>query len=119
MTTAGAVPDLRPEDRLTAAYLVVALVSLFIGVSLGVLQALEHAGINLYPWLLPVIKSYYQGLSLHGVLNTLVFTTFFISGFLQFITARSLGMSLWSRGLAWATFWLMTGGLVLAAKVGS
>ncbi len=115
MTTAGAAPDLSPEDRLTAAYLVVALVSLFIGVSLGVFQALEHAGINLYPWLLPIIKSYYQGLSIHGVLNILVFTTFFISGFLQFITARSLGMPLWNRGLAWATFWLMTGGLVLAA----
>jgi cytochrome c oxidase subunit 1 len=115
MTPADAAPDLTSEDRLTAAYLVVALVSLFVGVLLGLFQALEHAGINLYPWLLPVIKSYYQGLSLHGVLNILVFTTFFISGFLQFITARSLRMPLWNRGLAWATFWLMTGGLILAA----
>jgi len=115
MTPADAAPDLRPEDRLTAAYLIVALISLFVGVSLGFFQALEHAGINLYPWLLPVIKSYYQGLSLHGVLNILVFTTFFISGFLQFITARSFGMPLWNRGLAWATFWLMTGGLILTA----
>lgn len=115
MTPAEAAPDLTPENRLTAAYLVVALISLFAGVSLGLFQALEHAGINLYAWLLPFIKSYYQGLSLHGVLNVLVFTTFFISGFLQFITARSLGMPLWNRGLAWVTFWVMTGGLVLAA----
>ncbi|HET7853436.1 MAG TPA: b(o/a)3-type cytochrome-c oxidase subunit 1 [Candidatus Methylomirabilis sp.] len=115
MTAADAAPDLTPENRLTAAYLVVALVSLFVGVSLGLFQALEHAGIDLYPWLLPIIKSYYHGLSLHGVLNVLVFTTFFISGFLQFITARSLRMPLWNRGLAWATFWLMTGGLILAA----
>ena len=115
MTTGTRAIDLQPEDRLTAAYLVVALVSLFVGVSLGIFQALEHAGINLYPWLLPIIKSYYHGLSLHGVLNVLVFTTFFISGFLQFITARSLRMPLWNRGLAWATFWLMTGGLILAA----
>ena len=115
MTTGTRAIDLQPEDRLTAAYLVVALVSLFVGVSLGIFQALEHAGINLYPWLLPIIKSYYHGLSLHGVLNVLVFTTFFISGFLQFITARSLRMPLWNRGLAWATFCLMTGGLILAA----
>jgi len=111
---AGAV-DLKPEDHLTAAYLAVALLALFGGVVLGFFQALEHAGINLYPWLAPVITSYYHGLSLHGVLNVLVWTTFFISGFLQFITARALATRLWSRTLAWTTFWLMTGGLVLAA----
>lgn len=115
MTTANSVPDLTPENRVTAAYLIVALVALLGGVSMGLFQALEHAGINLYPWLLPAIKSYYHGLSVHGVLNVLVFTTFFIAGFLQFMTARALSMPLWSRPLAWATFWLMTGGLVLAA----
>jgi cytochrome c oxidase subunit 1 len=115
MTAADAAPDLTPENRLTAASLVVALVSLFIGVVLGLFQALEHAGVDLYPWLLPVINSYYHGLSLHGVLNVLVFTTFFIVGFLQFITARALNTPLFSRPLGWATFWVMTGGLVLAA----
>ena len=115
MTTTGGRADLRPEDRLTAAYLIVALLALFGGMVTGVFQALEHAGINLYPWITPVIKSYYHGLSVHGVLNVLVYTTFFICGFLQFITARALGMPLASRPLAWATFWLMTGGLVLAA----
>ena len=115
MTTGTRAIDLKPEDRLTAAYLVVALVALFGGVVLGLFQALEHAGVDLYPRLLPVIKSYYHGLSLHGVLNVLVFTTFFIAGFLQFITARALNTPLWSRPLAWATFWVMTGGLVLAA----
>lgn len=115
MTMGVGRPDLGPEDRLTGAYLVVALLALFGGVVTGVFQALEHAGIDLYPWIAPVIKSYYHGLSLHGVLNVLVYTTFFIAGFLQFIMARALGMPLASRSLAWATFWLMTGGLVLAA----
>ncbi|MFQ5847247.1 MAG: b(o/a)3-type cytochrome-c oxidase subunit 1 [Candidatus Methylomirabilales bacterium] len=115
MTAPNRALDLGPEDRLTVAYLVVALLALFGGVLLGLFQALEQAGIDLYPWLAPVIKSYYQGLSLHGVLNVLVWTTFFIAGFLQFMTVRALGMPLWSRLLAWATFWLMTGGLVLAA----
>ena len=104
-----------PENRLTGAYLTVALVALFGGVVTGVVQALEHAGINLYPALSPLIRSYYHGLSLHGVLNVLVWTTFFICGFLQFITARALGTPLAHPRFAWVTFWLMTGGLVLAA----
>lgn len=103
------------DNRLTAAYLTVALVALFGGVVTGLFQALEHAGVNLYPRLAPVVQSYYHGLSLHGVLNVLVFTTFFICGFLQFMTARALGMPLASPGLGWATFWLMTAGLLLAA----
>lgn len=107
--------DLGSENRLTGAYLAVALVALFGGVVTGLFQGLEHAGIDLYPRLAPVIRSYYHGLSLHGVLNALVWTTFFISGFLPFVTARALGRPLASRPLAWATFWLMTAGLVLAA----
>ncbi len=104
-----------PENRLTAAYTLVALVALFGGVVTGVFQALEHAGIDLYPHLAPVVQSYYHGLSLHGVLNALVWTTFFICGFLQFITCQALEIPLASRPLAWLTFWLMTGGLLLAA----
>ena len=110
----AAVPD-RSERRLVAAYLVVAHVALFGGVVTGALQSVEHAGVNLYPWLTPLVASYYHGLTLHGVLNVLVWTTFFISGFLPFITARALARPLASPPLGWATFWLMTGGLVLAA----
>jgi cytochrome c oxidase subunit 1 len=102
-------------NRLTAAYLTVALVALLGGVVTGGLQALEHAGINLYPWVTPLIKSYYHGLTLHGVLNVLVWTTFFICGFLPFITVRALATPLASLRLGWATFWLMTAGLLLAA----
>jgi cytochrome c oxidase subunit 1 len=103
------------EYRLTGAYLVIAFVALFVGVVTGLFQALSHAGVNLYPQLTPVVASYYQGLTLHGVMNALVWTTFFICGFLQFMATRALGMSLASRGLAWLTYGLMTGGLVLAA----
>jgi cytochrome c oxidase subunit 1 len=112
---APALEDRAADGRLTAAYLAVALVALFGGVLTGLFQALEHAGLDLYPALDPVIRSYYHGLSLHGVLNVLVWTTFFICGFLPFLTARALGMPLHSLRLAWGTFWLMTGGLVLAA----
>jgi cytochrome c oxidase subunit 1 len=103
------------ESRLMAAYLTVALVALFGGVVTGLLQALEHAGIDLYPWVAPLIKSYYHGLTVHGVLNVLVWTTFFICGFLPYLTTRALGLPLARRGLGWLTFGLMTVGLVLAA----
>ena len=101
--------------RLTAAYLAVALVALFGGVVTGLAQALEYAGINIYPALAPAVQSYYHGLTLHGVLNALVWTTFFICGFVPFVVVEALGMPLAAPGLGWFTFWLMTAGLVLAA----
>lgn len=110
-----AAPDLGAEGRLAGAFFLVAILALFGGIVTGVVQALEHAGIDVYPWLAPLIKSYYHGLTVHGVLNVLVWTTFFIAGFLPFLTARALERPLASRPLGWLTFWLMTGGLALAA----
>ena len=102
------------EKRLTAAFLGVALVALFGGVFTGFFQAIEHAGVNVYPST-PLVKSYYHSLTLHGVLNVLVWTTFFICGFVPFIAARALDRPLASLRLAWGTFWLMVVGLVMAA----
>jgi cytochrome c oxidase subunit 1 len=48
-------------------------------------------------------------------MNALVWTTFFICGFLQFVATRAFGMPLASCALAWITYGLMTAGLVLAA----
>jgi len=90
------------HGRLTAAYLTVALLALLGGVVTGLAQGLEHAGINVYPALAPVVQSYYHGLSLHGVLNVLVWTTFFICGFLPFIAVEALGRPLASARLGWA-----------------
>jgi cytochrome c oxidase subunit 1 len=112
MTTAHV--DLTSERRLAGAYLLVAHLALLGGVITGLFQALEHAGLNLYPSL-PVVQSYYHGLSIHGVLNVLVWTTFFICGFLPWLAARAYGMPLAGRGLGWLTFWLMLAGLLLAA----
>jgi cytochrome c oxidase subunit I len=105
----------RVEQRLAAVNLAVALVALFGGVLTGLFQALEYAGVEIYPSLAPVIRSHYHSLTIHGVLNVLVFTTFFICGFLPFILSRSLGVPLVSPRLGWLTFWLMVAGLVLAA----
>jgi cytochrome c oxidase subunit I len=107
--------DLAVVDRITGWNIGIAIAALTLGLALGVLQGLEHAGLDLYPALTPVLKSYYQGLSLHGVLNALVWTTFFICGFFTFATVRSLNRPL---RFPWLSTWaliLMVVGLLLAA----
>jgi cytochrome c oxidase subunit 1 len=103
------------EQRIAAANVLVAFAALAVGGLMGLFQVLAYNKINLYPYLAPVVNSYYQGLSIHGVLNVLVFTTFFIVGFLTFTSTRSLDRPLWSRRLGWVTFWVMLGGVLMAA----
>ena len=74
------------EKKLVSWHILVAIVALALGILFGPLQSFEHMGINLYPFLQPLLQSYYQGLTLHGVLNALVWTTFFITGFMTLTT---------------------------------
>lgn len=102
--------------KLTAWYLGIGMVALFIGGSLGPLQKLEHVGINVYPGLQSVgLNSYYQGLTIHGVLNALVWTTFFIVGFFTFTTVYSLKRDLSHPKVNLASFIIMVIGFVMAA----
>ncbi|MBX6378315.1 MAG: cbb3-type cytochrome c oxidase subunit I, partial [Clostridia bacterium] len=94
--------------------LYVAFLALLVGGLMGPFQALENAGVNLYRFL-PFLHSYYQGLTIHGVLLALVWTTFFIAGFLQFVTIHGLRRPLYSLRLAQVAFALMVVGLVAAA----
>jgi cytochrome c oxidase subunit 1 len=107
--------NFRLEEKLTAWHVGIALGALFLGTWFGPLQVLEHAGIDLYSKLAPGIKGYYQGLTIHGVLNALVFTTFFITGFLTFATVHSLKMKLRFPWINILGLGLMTGGLLMAA----
>ena len=86
-----------------------------IGAFIGILQGLEHAGLNLYPFLQPIIKTYYQGLSLHGVLNALVWTTFFICGYLTYVTVKSLNRPLRYPWIQWTGLGVMVVGLLMSA----
>ncbi|MCL4116627.1 UNVERIFIED_CONTAM: hypothetical protein GTU68_028868 [Idotea baltica] len=86
-----------------------------IGSLMGPLQSFQFSGLDLYPYLEPVIKSYYQGLTLHGVLNALVWTTFFIVGFTAFTTMKGLGRPLSHPKLNKVGFWMMVVGLVTTA----
>jgi cytochrome c oxidase subunit I len=99
------------EKRFVGWHFLVAIVSLFVGSLFGPLQALEYSGIDLYQYLQPVFQDYYQGLTLHGVLNALVWTTFFIVGFANLTTIKGLGRSLSRPLLNKVGFWTMLVGL--------
>lgn len=104
------------EHKITAWSIGIAMVALFIGGAMGPLQKLEHVGINLYPQLQSLgITNYYQGLTLHGVLNALVWTTFFIIGFLTFTLVYSLERELKYPKLNIAGLIVMVVGLVITA----
>ncbi len=104
------------ENKLAGWNLFIAMTALFIGGLFGPLQKLQNIGINAYPALNSIgIKSYYQGLTAHGVLNALVWTTFFIVGFFTFATSRSLKRELRHPSWSWVAFFMMVIGLVLAA----
>ncbi len=105
----------REERRFIGWHLLVAIVALLVGSIFGPLQAFEFSGLDLYPYLEPIIQSYYQGLTLHGVLNALVWTTFFIVGFTVLTTIKGLRRPLLYPKLNWAGFITMVAGLVLAA----
>ena len=62
----------QPEKRVTFFFLITGLIALLVGALIGPVQALNYAGIDLYQYF-PFLASYYQGLTLHGVLNALVF----------------------------------------------
>lgn len=105
----------KTEKRLVGLQVLVATIALSIGSLFGPLQALEHARIDLYQLLQPLLKSYYQGLTLHGVLNALVWTTFFITGFFTLTVTYGLRRPLAVPKLNWAGFIVQTLGLLTAA----
>ncbi|MCA9965831.1 MAG: cbb3-type cytochrome c oxidase subunit I, partial [Anaerolineales bacterium] len=104
------------ENKIAGWSLAIAISALFIGGSMGPLQKLEHVGIDLYRPLRDIgLNSYYQGLTIHGVLNALVWTTFFIVGFFTYIFVRSLNRNLTHPQVNTAANVIMILGLVTAA----
>lgn len=103
------------ERKFVGIHLLIAIVALGIGSLIGPLQALEYSNVDLYQYLEPVLKSYYQGLTLHGVLNALVWTTFFIVGFSTFTTIKGLRRPLSHPRVNLAGLVVMVIGLIMAA----
>ncbi len=107
--------DLNVADRIAGTSIAIATAALAVGISLGVMQGLEHVGINLYQYVEPWVASYYHGLTMHGVLNALVWTTFFIVGFFTFALVRSLERPLRYPKLSMLSLIVMIFGLLMAA----
>jgi len=103
------------EKKLIGSHILVAILALAVGSLFGPLQAFEHAGWDVYVYIKPLIKSYYQGLTVHGVLNALVWTTFFIMGFLTFNVVFGLKRPLKNILFGKIGFWVMVVGVVTAA----
>jgi cytochrome c oxidase subunit 1 len=88
------------------------LALLTIGIYHGLMQVIYRAGILQQPAFAKL--DYYQGLTLHGVINAVVLTTYFAVAFGHAIMAFFLKKEP-NKKLAWASFWLMTIGTVMAA----
>jgi cytochrome c oxidase subunit I len=59
----------------------------------GLAQALSYANIDILSYF-PGLRGYYQGLTVHGVANVLIFTFSFSNGFLVLMVARALSRPL-------------------------
>jgi len=105
--------EFEKEDKnLMMAYIWFAIIAIFLGGLAGLLQIMQRSGwITLPNWL-----TYYQLLTAHGVLLVLVFTTFFIMGYLFSGMARTLDGKLTPgvRKLGWIGFYLMAIGTIIA-----
>ena len=82
--------------------------ALVAGVFHGLANALSYAGVTILGWF-PGLRTYYQGLTAHGVANVLIFTFSFGNAFLPLMTARALARPL-KTGLLWATFLSLVAG---------
>jgi cytochrome c oxidase subunit 1 len=104
-----------PRDaKLSMAHFYVAFASLAIGGLMGLLQVLVRSG----KFELPGGISYYEVLTVHGVLLGLVLTTFFIMGFQYSAVSRTAGThSKAARRAGWIGFWIMLIGTVMAAAM--
>jgi len=93
--------------------LALALIGLALGGLMGLMQALDRVGIVIYKGLL--LQSYYQGLTIHGVLLAFLFTFGFGNAFVSLMAIRGFERPLASTFLVQGAFWTMLVGTVLAA----
>lgn len=88
------------------------LALLSIGIYHGLMQVIYRAGFLRDASFAKL--DYYQGLTLHGVINAVVLTSFFAVAFGHGIMAYFLRKEP-NKKLGWISFWLMTVGTVMAA----
>src|SRR6056297_989812 len=104
----------KSSKYLNSVLLIIPMVLLFIGVYGGLMQTLFRAGIiQSDPF---VGGDYYKGLTFHGVLNAIVFTTFFAAALGNALIPYSLKKQLNSK-VSWTSGILMLVGSVVAAII--
>lgn len=91
--------------------IIIPVVLLILGIYHGFVQTLYRAGLIESKSLFGI--GYYQGLTMHGVINALVFTTFFAVAFGNGVIVYYLKKALNST-VNWISFLLMIGGSVMA-----
>src|SRR5688500_17322353 len=111
-TTLVGMPVSRSLKRLIYWELGIPLALLSIGIYHGLMQTIYRSGVIHESNFAKL--DYYQGLTLHGVINALVLTTFFAVAFgyatVVFYLRREP-----NKTLAWTSFWLMVIGTALAS----
>ncbi|WP_128893676.1 b(o/a)3-type cytochrome-c oxidase subunit 1 [Longirhabdus pacifica] len=102
----------KKDSKLVISHIIFAFVALLIGGIAGLLQGLVRSDMIQ----LPAGIGYYQLLTAHGVLMALIFTTFFIIGFLFSGMSKTLGGKLLPRArtLGWLGFIHMGFGTLVA-----
>ena len=104
----------KSSKYLNSVLLIIPMVLLFIGVYGGLMQTLFRAGIiQSDPF---VGGDYYKGLTFHGVLNAIVFTTFFAVALGNALVPYALKKQLNSK-ISWTAGIMMLSGSVIAAFV--
>ena len=105
--------DIEPGlKRMILIEIIFPMILLILGIYHGLMQVLYRAGMIRSSQFLGL--SYFQGLTLHGVVNAIVFTTFFAVAFgyaiIRYYLNRPVNMK-----VAWLSFTMMMVGTVLAA----
>ncbi|MEI3610751.1 b(o/a)3-type cytochrome-c oxidase subunit 1 [Pseudogracilibacillus sp. SO30301A] len=102
------------DSKLVMAHMYVAFTALLVGATMGLIQTLERSGAIT----LPAGISYYQILTVHGVVLGLVLTTFFILGFMLASQSKTTGgFNKTERTIAWIGYWMMLVGTLSAATM--
>ena len=102
----------RTDSKMILIEIIFPMVLLILGIYHGLMQVLYRAGMIRSSQFLGL--EYFQGLTLHGVVNAIVFTTFFAVAFGYAIIRYYLGRPL-NMKVAWLSFGLMVVGTLLAA----
>jgi cytochrome c oxidase subunit I len=101
------------QRRVISLTLYLGFAALAVGVANGLAQALNYAGIDIFKDF-PGLRTYYEGLTVHGVFNAIVLTFSFANGFVALTCARGLNRPL-NQKLLWSSLISLAVGAALAA----